>query len=122
MKKKVIMHGESPWGKTISEVKKYIIKNITAIASVEQVIEKFEINHRNLSSEFRFKTGKCIREFVTDTRYYLITSILNKKMNTGNYYKVARDCGLKNESSLAHFIKRKTGKTTIEFHTELINL
>ena len=119
---KEIISGEPDWDETINKMKEYIIDNITKVTSVKQVIDKFGTDHRRLSSEFNYKTGMSIREFLVETRFNLLMDILKNTEEATKYYNIARQCGLKDESSLSHFVKNKTGKTVIEFHKELLKL
>ena len=104
----------------IKKIKKYITANIRTISLVEEVIENFDIDYRKLSSEFKFRTGQNIKSFIVDTRFNLVKDILSKTQELGNYYKIARECGLKDDRNLSYLIKIKTGKTTLEYHRDLL--
>ena len=82
---KEIIFRELDWDEKINEVKKYIVNNISSISSVEKIVEEFDIDHRKLSSEFKLKTGQSIQKFIIDTRFNLITDILSKTEELGNY-------------------------------------
>ena len=111
---------EPDWYEKINEIKKYILNNVHFISSVEQIIEKFNLDHRKLSSEFKLKTGQSIQEFITDTRFDLVKDILSKIQELGNYYKIARECGFEDDRNLSYLVKIKTGETTLEYHKELL--
>ena len=117
---KEIILREPDWGEKINEVKKYIINNIRSISSVEQIVEKFAVEQRKLHSEFKLRTNRSIKSFIVDTRFNLLKDILSKTQELGNYYKIALECGLKNECSVSILIYRKTGKTAKEFHKDLL--
>ena len=51
----------------------------------------------------------------------MIKTELCNKSAFGNYYSVARDCGLTDDRSLYILLKRKFNKTTMEFHKELLD-
>ena len=119
-KLKEIILKEPNWVEKIQEVKNYIINNITNIHTPHQISKEFNINHRELSSEFKLQTGKSIESFIIDIRFNLIKDILSKTEELGNYYSIARNCGLKDDRTLYILIKKKTGKTTKEFHEELL--
>ena len=117
---KEIIFREPDWVEKVNEIKKYIINNISSISSVEQIVKKFDINHRKLSSEFKLKTGRSIESFIVDVRFNLVKSILCETKELGNYYRIARQCGLKDDSSLSHLVKITTGRTILEYHKELL--
>ena len=111
---------ESYWTDMIDEVKKYIKDNIKSIKSSEQIAENFNIEHRKLCLEFKQKTGKTIRAYITDIRFIMLTDILKNTTEIGNYYAIARECGLHDDRVLYNIVKKKTNKTPMEYHRDLL--
>lgn len=112
--------GDSYWMSTISEVKDYIRNNIKSVTSPEQVMERFKVDRRKFSAEFKMKTGKTINEFMGDTRFRKWVDVLENTPVTGNYYKIAWKCGYKDDRVVYNIVKKRTGKTPMEFHRELL--
>ncbi len=112
---------EPNWNQLIEEIQIYINSNLKDIFCTKQVIDRFNVNQRILQAEFKLKTGYSIKSYIMKVRVELIRNKLCKAHTLGNYYGVARDCGLTDDRSLYILLKRKFNKTTVEFHKELLN-
>ena len=112
---------EEYWIDKINEIQEYILADIKSINSVEDIIEKFAVPERKLSSEFKYRTGHCIKSFILNTKFNLIINVLQETKKLGNYYRIARECGIADDKALYNIVKRKTNKTPTEFHRELLN-
>ena len=117
---KAIIQKGADWYRIVEDVKEYIINNIRTIYPVNQISEKFHVRHRRLSDEFVYITGKSIQEFITDTKFNMVTEALKKKKKTGRYIIIAKENGIKSAGNLLSIIKRKTGKTIIQYHKEIL--
>ena len=109
------------WNQLIEEIQIYINNNLKNIYRTKQVIDRFNVSQRKLQAEFKLKTGHSIKSYIIKVRIDLIKNKLCNTSDIGNYYSVARDCGLTDDRSLYILLKRKFNKTTVEFHKELLN-
>jgi len=108
------------WKDRIPGIIDYITNNIGRISSTSNIVDRLCLDAKRFTDEFKLMTGKTIREYYCDEKLALIIRILREERKLGNYHNIARECGLEDDTALSHFIKRKTGKTVLEFHKELL--
>ena len=117
-----IISNELYGDKKIEKIKEYISSNICSINSVIQISKKFNIDQRKLSLEFKYNEGISIKSYINEVRFNLLKNTLYRTKEIGNYYAIARNCGLYDDRNLYHIIKKKTGKTPLEYHKKLLKL
>ncbi len=109
------------WKKRICEVERYIKENIKNIHTAGDIPRELHFESRIFTNEFKYRTGKNLREYMNAVRLELVTKILHDApLNGANYYAIALRCGFKSDSSLATFIQRQTGMNLGKFHSYVL--
>jgi transcriptional regulator GlxA family with amidase domain len=87
----------------IHEVQDYMINNLSAFNSVEDLADLVAMSPRNLSRVFKEKTGTTIIEYLTLLRIEFAKTLVNNPEYTIEY--IAAQCGFKSARQLQRILK-----------------
>ena len=88
----------------VHQVQDYLIDNLSAENSVEDLADLVAMSPRNLSRVFKEKTGSTVLEYLTLLRIEYAKSMLNNPEYTVEY--IASLCGFKTARQLQRILKR----------------
>jgi len=88
----------------IHEVQDYMINNLSADNSVEELADLVAMSPRNLSRVFKEKTGTTIVEYLTLLRIEFAKTLVNNPEYTIEY--IASQCGFKSARQLQRILKK----------------
>lgn len=88
----------------IHEVQDYMINNLSADNSVEELASLVAMSPRNLSRVFKEKTGITIIEYLTLLRVEIAKTLVNNPEYTIEY--IASQCGFKTARQLQRILKK----------------
>lgn len=88
----------------IHEVQDYMINNLSADNSVEELADLVAMSPRNLSRVFKEKTGTTIVEYLTLLRIEFAKTLVNNPEYTIEY--IAAQCGFKSARQLQRILKK----------------
>ena len=88
----------------IHEVQDYMINNLSADNSVEELADLVAMSPRNLSRVFKEKTGTTIIEYLTMLRIEFAKTLVNNPEYTIEY--IASQCGFKSARQLQRILKK----------------
>jgi transcriptional regulator GlxA family with amidase domain len=89
----------------IHEVQDYMINNLSADNSVEELADLVAMSPRNLSRVFKEKTGTTIIEYLTLLRIEFAKTLVNNPEYTIEY--IASQCGFKSSRQLQRILKNQ---------------
>lgn len=89
----------------IHEVQDYMINNLSADNSVEDLADLVAMSPRNLSRVFKEKTGTTIVEYLTLLRIEFAKTLVNNPEYTIEY--IASQCGFKSARQLQRILKNQ---------------
>ena len=89
----------------IHEVQDYMINNLSADNSVEDLADLVAMSPRNLSRVFKEKTGTTIIEYLTLLRIEFAKTLVNNPEYTIEY--IASQCGFKSARQLQRILKNQ---------------
>lgn len=89
----------------IHEVQDYMINNLSADNSIEELADLVAMSPRNLSRVFKEKTGTTIVEYLTLLRIEFAKTLVNNPEYTIEY--IASKCGFKSARQLQRILKKK---------------
>jgi len=89
----------------IHEVQDYMINNLSANNSVEELADLVAMSPRNLSRVFKEKTGTTIIEYLTLLRIEFAKTLVNNPEYTIEY--IAAQCGFKSARQLQRILKNQ---------------
>lgn len=87
----------------IHEVQDFLINNLAAENSIEDLAEMIAMSPRNLSRVFKESTGLTIVEYLTELRREMAKTLLNNPDYTIDY--IAAQCGFKSARQLQRILK-----------------
>lgn len=88
----------------IHEVQDYMINNLSADNSIEELADLVAMSPRNLSRVFKEKTGTTIIEYLTLLRIEFAKTLVNNPEYTIEY--IASQCGFKSARQLQRILKK----------------
>ena len=88
----------------IHKVQDFLIDNLSAENSIEELAELVNMSPRNLSRVFKEKTGSTILEYLTALRKEYAGTMLNNSEYTIEY--IASKCGFKSGRQLQRILKK----------------
>ncbi|TBX70312.1 AraC family transcriptional regulator [Flavobacterium silvisoli] len=89
----------------IHEVQDYMINNLSAANTIEELADMVAMSPRNLSRVFKEKTGTTIIEYLTLLRIEFARTLVNNPEYTIEY--IAAQCGFKSARQLQRILKNK---------------
>ena len=89
----------------IHEVQDFLINNLAAENSIEDLAEMIAMSPRNLSRVFKESTGLTIVEYLTELRREMAKTLLNNPDYTIDY--IAAQCGFKTSRQLQRILKQE---------------
>ncbi len=88
----------------IHEVQDYMINNLSAANTIEELADLVAMSPRNLSRVFKEKTGTTIIEYLTLLRIEFAKTLVNNPEYTIEY--IAAQCGFKSARQLQRILKK----------------
>ena len=100
----------------LDEIKKFIDNNACRIKSVTEIAEKFDVDQREMWSEFRDKFNVTPKKYLDNRRFKMLERLLSFYNGSGydtEFYM--EKLGFSSKSALNLFIKNQTDLTYNEY-------